>query len=565
MAPQVLDWLAQSYVSHSLPLSASRAVNMFAELELQDARTKAPVAVWGVPGSSPFASCGAGPVYAMTRMNDLVYVVSGTSFYVVDQHGTATNLGAQGAAGTVSIDNNGTYICWVDGVTGWYWTSGGGVVQITDNNFFPSNTVTFFDTYFVFSRRGTRIFFLSEANAVEPFDGVLFATKEATSDLLLGIANSHEQLYLFGEARTEVWYDAGNAPPAFPFQRSDGSIIQRGTLSYSSIVLEDNTLFFLGDDGIAYRLDGVRPDRISNHAVEAQWATYSTLTDCQALIYTIFGHKMLTMTFPSARATWVCDLATKRWHERESWLGSNADASIGRWRVGSSITAYDRVLVADTLSGAIEQLNLNVFTEFGNPIRGLIIGPPIHNDRKRVFQSRFEVDMETGVGLQAGPATETVEYCSIAVEATEPTELATAGALFSTVATFATFVFSLWVLLPDDAGVHGVWFGNQTDNASPGDGGLQIGIFNDESSTADWQIVVRLYDATNTAIVAAHYAFVTWDDWIWIGISADTASQTLQIVAGDTMLTAAEITWSSSNPVANTSGQPWSVVPSRGP
>ena len=128
---QITDWLAQSYVSHSLPLSASRAVNMFAELELQDARAKTPVAVWSVPGSSPFAVCGAGPVLAMTRMNDLVYVVSGAAFYRINANGSATNLGSQGAAGPVSIDNNGTYICWVDGVTGWYWSSGtGGPMRI---------------------------------------------------------------------------------------------------------------------------------------------------------------------------------------------------------------------------------------------------------------------------------------------------------------------------------------------------------------------------------------------------------------------------------------------------
>src|SRR5262245_36370460 len=265
---QVLDFVAQAYTAHSKPLNGAQCINFFPEMELQDARSKSPVGIWGSPGISPFALTSDSSIRALNMMNGIVYAVGNRHLWQINPDGTVKDLGSHLANTPISIDNNGIQLCWVDGSTGWYWQEGGSVTQITDPNFYPSNTVTYFDGYFCFVRNGTKQFFLSPLFGVTPFDGAMFASKEATSDLLLGIANSHEQLFLFGQLRTEVWFDAGNPAPEFPFQRSDGAIIQRGTLSPFSIILEDNTVFFLGDDAVYYRLNGFAPERYSNHAVE---------------------------------------------------------------------------------------------------------------------------------------------------------------------------------------------------------------------------------------------------------------------------------------------------------
>ena len=556
--PQVLDFVAQTYTSHSRPLNAARCVNFFAETEQQDAKSKSPVGIWGAPGISPFTDTGDGPIKAFNVMNDVLYAVGGTALWQINADGSVVNLGAQGSVDLVSIDNNGVQVCWVDGSSGWTYQPGIGVLQISDINFYPSNTVTYFDGYFCFPRLGTKEFFLSPLFGVTPFDGALFASKEATSDLLLAIANSHEQLYLFGQNRIEVWFDAGNPAPQFPFQRSDGAIIQRGTIAPLSIVLEDNTLFFLGDDGMFYRVNGFVPERLSNHAVENAWAQYPRIDDCKALVYTIFGHKMITLTFPTAQATWVIDLSTRRWHERESWLGGSAASSLGRWRGNCTVNAFGRVLIGDVASGQIGQLSPDVFTEWGEPMRGLLDGPPIHTDRRRVFMKRFELDVESGVGINESVAAAVVgSYCLNAVTITKPTVLETAAPLVATPAGLAFVLFSVWLDIPDGGLVTGVVFGSGS--------GLSITVNNDATATPE--ITIEALDQLGAVIVTATFAYATWDTWVNLLVSLDTAGHRLQVwastlvasVLSESELSPSAITWGSTLPVANIG--PWLLEP----
>lgn len=595
---QITDWTEQTYQSHSKPLSASRVVNMFSERQVEDARPKAPNPLWGAAGTGQFAVCGNGPVLGFTVMNDLVYAVTGEGLWQVNPDGSSHFLGAAGPSPNgVSIANNGITIVFVDGFAGWTYTptlppaAPATVKQITDAEFTAGNAVAFFQTYFVFSERNTgkpnlsnptypdptdgRTFFLSPQNwnGSDPFDPTLRAVKEASSDLLVTVYMLRQQLMLMGEKTIEVWYNAGTAPPAFPFARFEGAFIQRGTIGPYASCIEANTLYFLGDDLIFYQLNGYEPQRKSNHGTEAQWVKYSghRLTKCFS--FTQFGHKMIVLTFPEAKATWVFDTSTERWHERESWLSGNEDSSIGKWRVNcalmssSSIEEYPEILLGDSQSGRVDQLNNIVATEFGAPMRDLVIGPPFHSDRKRVFMKRFEIDVEAGVTpYTVSPITEA--FCAPGVTIATPSYIATASALAS-VAAFSTFIFSDFVYLPDIGSPQGQWFGNQPNDASPGSGGLQIGIFNDTSSSANHQIVVRAWDASNNPIVSANYAFTTWSNWVWIGISCNTATHVLQVWINDQVtevaLTPAAITWTSTNSIPNTGGAPWHLIPASGP
>lgn len=193
--------------------------------------------------------------------------------------------------------------------------------QITAPAFFPSNTVVYFDDYFAFDRVGTNEWFISALGDGTQYNGLDFASAQAGPDLVLAICNYHEQLLIFSEKHTEVWYDAGAAN--FPFQRYDGAFIQRGIAAPLAIVKEDNTVFWLGEDGIFYRLNYYTPQRISTFATEHAWAQYPTIADATAFVVTIEGHKFIFLTFPSGPATWCYDISSgieePLWHERISW------------------------------------------------------------------------------------------------------------------------------------------------------------------------------------------------------------------------------------------------------
>jgi hypothetical protein len=72
------------------------------------------------------------------------------------------------------------------------------------------------------------------------------------------------------------------------------------------------------------------------------------------------------------------------------------------WRGQVGINWMGLALVGDRYSGVIGQSNFQDFTEYGNPMQMTITSPPIHEDRKRIFLRRFEVDVQTGVALVEG-------------------------------------------------------------------------------------------------------------------------------------------------------------------
>lgn len=556
-----LQFAVQAYQAHSLGLDAQRAVNVFAEMGPASGKTKIPV--WGCAGLVAFATCGNGPIWGLHVMNDVLYAVSGQALYQINPDGSSVLLGTTLVTGPVCMDDNGVELCWVDGKTGWYYSTSDGVTQIVDDNFYPADVVVFFDGYFVFNRSGTKEFFLSPIYGVTPFDGTLFASKEATPDLLVSIVNTHEELLLFGQKRCEVWYDAGNATPEFPFQRYDGAFIQRGIAGPHAKCLEDNTVFFLGEDGVFYRLDGLQPVRVSTHAMEKAWQTYPTMKSARVFSFTTQGHKMVVLLFPEAPATWVYDVSTQLWHERESWLGDNEDSSIGRWRANTAIMAYDRILIGDSRSGAIGQMNYAISTEFGCTMRALVTAPPLHEDRARIFLKRFEVDVESGVGI-AGSTTETYEtvfqvnpWCLGGAENGVTTTPALPSGFIVNAEPFTVrapgpsgfpaaypyLLFSVWLEFPDTT--QAVWMTFRDPTTGYNGQGLSL-------TLSLGSITVSLADAAGTTIGAGIYQppASLAGQWVNILISADSVGQRMQCYVNDVVCPYGEgmtaPTWNSS-------------------
>jgi len=392
-----IPFATQSYKSASLPVSAQRAVNCYAEQEPQDAKT--PVAVLGAPGILPFANCGVGPVRGFNFMNGVAYVVSGQRLYSLTSAGVVTDIGGSIAgSGVVSMANNGTQVCIVNGLNGFIWSQAGGFQVITSVNFFPANTATFFDNYFVFDKAASNQFFISASADGTTFSGTDFAAAEVQSDYVLSIVNQQETLLIFGERTIETWYDAGALN--FPFLRTSGATIERGCGALRTPIKEDNSVFFLGNDIVTYRLSGTSLERISTHAIEDMMQSFPTVSDAYTFSYTFEGHKFINFVFPTANASLVYDVATKLWHERESWDQNNN--SYGRWRGNCCLMAFGKVLIGDAYSGQIGYLDQNTFTEYGNTMRSIMSSPPIHDDRKLLGVPLFELDVESGVGNTTG-------------------------------------------------------------------------------------------------------------------------------------------------------------------
>lgn len=393
----IIPFATNSYKASALPISAQRLVNMYAEREPPDAKTA--VAVFGCPGLVQLASLGNGPIRGFTNLAGILYVLSGGTLYSVAADGTATDVGSS-VTGTdvVSMDNNGTQIVIRNGTLGYVYTVVDGFQLITDPDFHQGNTVTFVDQRFAFDKAASNEWFISETLDGTTYDALAIASAESRPDYVKAVGLIQQTILVFGEKTIEPWQDVGAAN--FPFERLPGVVIERGLLAPYAFCKADNAMFFMGENRVLYKLAGLTPQRISNHAIETEWETYAKVSDCFMFSYIFNGHEFVNVTFPSQPATWVFDIATGLPHERVSWDSSGN--SYGRWRGNCYINIYGRDLIGDAFSGKIGYLDNSTFTEFGNTMQGMCVSPPLHSDRKRVFVSNLELDMETGVGLTAG-------------------------------------------------------------------------------------------------------------------------------------------------------------------
>jgi hypothetical protein len=392
-----IQFATQSYISDTLPLSAQRCVNFYAEAQPRGA--KSPVAVFGCPGIETFATLGTGPVRGMRVFDNVLHVLSGGTFYRVDEDKTVTALGGT-IAGTdiVSIDDNGTDIAIVNGSNGFLYNATLGFRLITDPDFQAANTVSFIDSFLAFDQAGTNKWFISGASDAASYNALAFGSAETRSDDVLAVGNHLQIVYVFGTETTELFGNTGAAN--FPFQRIPGGTIDRGIAGPHAKTAEDQAIYILGNDRIAYRVSGTTLARISTHALEKHWERFSTVADLNCFSYTFGGHKFIVFNFVAANETWVYDIATRLWHERSS-RDENLHA-LGRWCGNCSANAYGKTFIGSQFSGKIGYIDDRIYTEFGNQIVGELVSPPLHAAGKRMFMPWFELDVENGVGLTSG-------------------------------------------------------------------------------------------------------------------------------------------------------------------
>jgi hypothetical protein len=393
-----ITFATNSYKSQSLPISAQRVVNMYAERQPPDAKTD--VAVFGCPGLVQFATCGAGPVRGMHKMGGVLYVVSGVRLYSVSSAGVATDIGGS-ISGTapVSMDDNGSQLVIVNGTNGYLYSATLGFVLITDTDFNAAETVQFFDQRFYLDWKNTNKFFGSDLLDGTSYNALVFASAEARPDNVKAMVLNKQILLVFGDATIEPWQDVGAAN--MPLERVPGVVIERGLSAPRATAKADNTVFFLGDDRRYYRLDGLTPVGVSTPALDAEWQNYSTVSDSFCFSYPWAGHKFVVVQHPTANTTFELDVSTGLWHERESWDINGR--SLGRWRANCHVSCYDKELIGDAFSGAIGYLSATTYDEFGNVVPGLATSSPVHDkDQKRLFISRLQLDIEAGVGVSDG-------------------------------------------------------------------------------------------------------------------------------------------------------------------
>lgn len=376
-----------SYQHRSLPISAQRMVNCY--LEIAPPGAKSPVAVVSGYGVLPWSTVGNGPLRGGVVVNGTAYVVSGNGFFRLNENRTTTQLGTVPGSAVATLAGDGTNIAIATGGS-LYIYNGSAVTQVTDPDFPGASWVGFLDGFIpIIEPQSGRLWINETPYVPTNWNALDFVTAEAAPDDLLWAVISHRELYAFGRESIEVFYNSGDADS--PLRRTDSGVIEIGIMSEGAAVKTDNGIYFLGADGLVYRISGYSLERVSQHAVEQAIERYADKS-CRALSWTEGGHKFAGFQF--AEGTWVYDLSTQLWHERVSLSGP--------WQVTSTLAAYGKTLVMDR-TNRIGYLDADTFAEWDAPLCGICTAPSVADENRYLFHSRLELQFEQGVGTLSTP------------------------------------------------------------------------------------------------------------------------------------------------------------------
>ena len=393
-------FIGPSYTLGSKNVDAQRCINMYPELnELGTGKEREIASLVSTPGLELIEILGDGPVRGLhAGSNGVLYVVSGHLLYSVDSDFIPNHIGTlKTGYGNVSMQDNGMILVVVDGDNGYHHTLGTQeTTQIEDEAFLGSRQVAYQDGYFIFSKPDSGIFYIAGLGSID-FDALDFASAEGLPDNITGILCDHRELWLFGEVSTEVFYNTGAA--AFPFQRVEGSFIEHGCVATFSISKLNNTVYWLGrneqGDGVVWAAEGYAPRRISTHSVERAMQKYGDLSEATAWTYQENGHSFYALNFEQNDTTWVFDTASGQWHER----AFTENGRLHRHRVNNHAFFAGKHVVGDFENGNLYEMSETIYSDNGSEITRRRVSPHITETLDRLFYSNFQLDIETGVGV----------------------------------------------------------------------------------------------------------------------------------------------------------------------
>lgn len=386
------NFLGASYESRSLPLAAQTLVNMFYEPAPPGSADEG--MFYGSPGLKLFAEVGVGPIRGAAYAHGSGWVVSGQKFYQVTWSGAATEIGDVPGSGRVHILSNDTQIVVMHSL-GWHvltlrgWTYG----------YVPESPTTaqgtYQDSYIVFPNVNGTYGWTNIGNA-QFLDALNFASAEAQPDPIIAVISDHRELWLFGEQTVEIAQTSGD--PDLAFTRT--AMVEYGCAAKYTPAKSDNTVFWVGRNeagqGVVYRADGYSPVRISTHALETALMEYGDLSEAWGYCYQQNGHTFYVLTVPG-KATWAYDASTNRW-TRLAYLNP-ATGALEQHRGNAYMFLKGMHIVGDRESGKLYRLDLNVFTDDGDPIYRERAWAVIENTGKMIRHNRIELFAEMGVGL----------------------------------------------------------------------------------------------------------------------------------------------------------------------
>ena len=382
-----------SYESRTRPLSSQKTQNFYPMIEEQG---KEQFVLHSWAGLSEVTVVG-GADRGMTTMAGVLYRVSGNDLYSVDSSGIHTSIGAISGTGHCIFANDGVNLVIV--TSNAVYNYNGTLSTVTDSNIIGSTAVTYINSQFIYTNNG--LFVVSDVGDPTTANGLNAAGAESQPDDLIRAYNFQQTVYMIGEKSVEPWWNTGTGFP--PFARMDGQIIEVGCQALHSVANTDEALYFLGDDNAIYQVSGGSKRRVSSPAITHAIEGFTTKSDAIGYTLTLEGINFYVLTFPTANKTFALNESLSD----KGWFQLSSGTSGGKYQGTSLVNIYNSNYVADSDNGGLYVLDIDTYTNGSSTLQRQRVTSSINSklfgvQGQRVQMSRFEVIMETGVGVISG-------------------------------------------------------------------------------------------------------------------------------------------------------------------
>lgn len=403
MRTEDIDLLGGFYSDSSKSWAAQDVVN-WRPVAAEVAGTRTRMKLMPLPGMRKFTEVvdgtGSAPIRGLHVVEGRLFVVAGTQLYQVSNIGGLTPRGRVPGVGRVHMAHNqitgGNQLLVVNG------QGGGGYVwdtvkrtfaKISDPAYPGSIAAAYMDSYLLQVEPFGRYWFHSDLADAMAYNSLDRAESEASPDRIVYLDVSQNEVVVFNETTTEFFYNAGQTTGTL---QNKGILIERGCASGASVARLDNSLFWLGDDGVVYRLNGYQAVPVSTGPVQEAFRG-KNMAQAFAFKWEDERSKVYYLTFPDGQ-TWGYDVVSGLWHRRKSF-------GFERWRLNDLVRWNGRWIGGDFQNGQLWELDQGFMMEGDQPLERERRSQVISAGRNRVTCNYLELLARTGDETDAATLT----------------------------------------------------------------------------------------------------------------------------------------------------------------
>jgi hypothetical protein len=392
MRAQPIAMVGGFYTDDSLPWSCQDTVNWLpTRAEVEGTRT--PWKLETCPGlrENLWLGASSAPIRGMHDLEGQLYFVSGQTLYRKRIDGGVDALGLIPGVSRVQMTHNqfktGYQLLVENGQGGGgyvYSTVDNTFAKITDEGYPGSISSDYLDSYTLGVEPLGRYWFHSNLADATDYNTLDRYEAEASPDKIVGLAVSQFEVVVFGQRTVEFFFNSGGQTGTFQNRRQS---ITRGCASRHTIQKLDNSLFWLGDDGIVYRLDGYAARRISTQPLEKAIAGYNW-SEAISYVWEDRGYKVYYLTFPGG-LTFGYDVVTGLWTRRQSF-------GMDRWRLSHIVKSDNTWYGGDFQTGRIWVIEWDYYLEGQSPMIRRHVTGVLHDNQSQLIIPNAELIFGAG-------------------------------------------------------------------------------------------------------------------------------------------------------------------------